>query len=112
QHQFNEFATLAAKYGYRPRPHAVGDAAIDEALTAFEYADRRYPIKGKRWMIDHAFLLGPDHYPRVKALGVLINSQYMHNAQLGKLILAAWHQPLADRSEPYKEWLANGIQFA
>ena len=36
----------------------------------------------------------------------------MHNAQLGKLILAAWKRPLADRSEPYREWIANGITFA
>ena len=112
QQHFNQFATLAAKHGWRLRPHAVGDGAIDEALTAFEYANRRYPITDRRWMIDHAFLLGPDHYPRVKALGVVINSQYMHNAQLGKLILDAWERQLADKSEPFKEWLENGIVFA
>ena len=37
-------------------------------------------------MIDHAFLLLEDHLPKVKSLGVIINSQYMHNAQLGQLI--------------------------
>jgi predicted amidohydrolase YtcJ len=112
QQRFNEFAAISAKYGYRLRPHAVGDAAIDEALTAFEYADARAPIGQRRWMIDHAFLLLPDHYPRVKKLGVMINSQYMHNAQLGKLILDAWKRPLADKSENYKDWVANGILFA
>jgi predicted amidohydrolase YtcJ len=112
QQQFNAFAALAAKHGWRLRPHVVGDAAIDEALAAFEYANARTPIAGKRWMLDHAFLLLPDHYPRVKKLGVVINSQYMHNAQLGELILRAWQRPLADRSEMYKTWLANGIKFA
>ncbi|AJP70797.1 amidohydrolase [Sphingomonas hengshuiensis] len=109
---FKAFAALANRYGWRLRPHAVGDAAIDEALDAFEFANAEKPITGRRWMIDHAFLLGPTHYPRVKALGVVINSQYMHNAQLGKLILKAWERPLADRSEPYREWLENGILFA
>jgi predicted amidohydrolase YtcJ len=56
--------------------------------------------------------LGPQHYQRVKALGLIINSQYMHNYQLGALILKAWKRPLADRSEPYGEWLKNGIMFA
>ena len=110
--QFERFAALVAKYGYRLRPHAVGDAAIDEALDAFEYANKQTPITGRRWMIDHAFLLGPQHYDRVKRLGLIINSQYTHNYELGALILKAWKRPLADRSEPYREWLRNGIMFA
>jgi hypothetical protein len=110
--QFERFAALVAKYGYRLRPHAVGDAAIDEALDAFEYANKQTPITGRRWMIDHAFLLGPQHYDRVKRLGLIINSQYMHNYELGALILKAWKRPLADRSEPYREWLQNRIMFA
>jgi predicted amidohydrolase YtcJ len=110
--QFKRFAALVAKYGYRLRPHAVGDAAIDEALDAFEYANSQTPLTGRRWMIDHAFLLGPQHYERVKRLGLIINSQYMHNYELGALILKAWQRPLADRSEPYREWLQNGLMFA
>jgi predicted amidohydrolase YtcJ len=110
--QFKRFAALVAKYGYRLRPHAVGDAAIDEALDAFEYANSQTPLTGRRWMIDHAFLLGPQHYDRVKRLGLIINSQYMHNYELGALILKAWQRPLADRSEPYRDWLQNGIMFA
>ena len=110
--QFKRFAALVAKYGYRLRPHAVGDAAIDEALDAFDFANSQTPIVKRRWMIDHAFLLGPQHYDRVKRLGLIINSQYMHNYELGALILKAWKRPLADRSEPYAEWLQNGIMFA
>jgi predicted amidohydrolase YtcJ len=109
---FKRFAALVAKYGYRLRPHAVGDAAIDEALDAFEFANAETPIVKRRWMIDHAFLLGPQHYDRVKRLGLIINSQYMHNYELGALVLKAWKRPLADRSEPYREWLENGIMFA
>ena len=110
--QFKQFAALVAKHGYRLRPHAVGDAAIDEALDAFDYANSQTPITDRRWMIDHAFLLGPQHYARVKRLGLIVNSQYMHNYELGALILKAWKRPLADRSEPYRQWLQNGIMFA
>jgi hypothetical protein len=110
--QFKQFAALVAKYGFRLRPHAVGDAAIDEALDAFDFANSQTPIVKRRWMIDHAFLLGPQHYDRVKRLGLIINSQYMHNYELGALILKAWKRPLADRSEPYAEWLKNGVMFA
>jgi hypothetical protein len=112
QQQFNEFSALVAEAGWRLRPHVVGDAAIDEALTAFEYANSKKSIVGRRWMMDHDFLLLPDMYPKVKKLGLFLNSQYMHDAQLGKLILVAWHRPLADKMENYKDWLAAGIKFA
>ncbi len=112
QDQFNQVILAIDEAGYRPRPHVVGDAAIDEALTAFEFANARRSIAGRRWMIDHAFLLRPDMYDKVNHLGVIVNSEYMHNAQLGKLILAAWHRPMADMSERYRDWLANGIFMA
>ena len=112
QDQFDKFAVLANRYGWRLRPHAVGDAAIDQALDSFMAANNDKSIKDRRWMIDHAFLLLPRHYARVKDLGLIINSQYMHNAQLGKLILAAWDRRLADQSEMYKDWVDNGILFA
>lgn len=111
QQHFNEFAAAVAESGWRLRPHLVGDAAIDEALTAFEYANSRTSIVGRRWMLDHDFLLLPDMYPRVKKLYLFLNSQYMHEAQLGGLILTAWHRPLADKMENYKDWLAAGIKF-
>jgi predicted amidohydrolase YtcJ len=110
--QFRDFALLAARYGWRLRPHAVGDAAIDQALTAFEYVNQRIPITERRWAVDHAFLLRPDQYPRIRALGMTVNSQYMHNYQLGALILRSWGRPLADQSERYRDWIANGIRFA
>jgi predicted amidohydrolase YtcJ len=112
QERFNQFAAAVAKAGYRLRPHVVGDAAIDEALTAFEYADKATPLNGRRWMIDHDFLLLPDHYPRVSKLGLILNSQYMHNAQLGPLILRAWGPGLANKSEAYKDWVAHGLMIA
>jgi len=111
QEQFNEFSAAVAQAGWRLRPHAVGDGAIDEALTAFDYANSKTDITKRRWMIDHDFLLLPDMYPKVKKLGLLMNSQYMHDAQLGKLILVAWHRPLADKMENFKDWLAAGIMF-
>lgn len=107
--KFKFVALTAAKNGWRMSPHAVGDAAVDQALDAFEYVNQTVPIADKRWTIDHAFLLRPDHYPRVKKLGVIINSQYMHNYHLGALMVRAWEKPLADQSERYKDWVANGI---
>ena len=111
QDQFNEFSAAVAESGWRLRPHVVGDAAIDEALTAFTYANSKVDITKRRWMMDHDFLVLPDMYPTIKKLGLILNSQYMHDAQLGQLILTAWHRPLADKMENFKDWLAAGIMF-
>ena len=81
--QFRQFAALVDRYGWRLRPHAVGDAAIDEALDAFDFANQQKSIVGRRWMIDHAFLLGPRHYARVKKLGLLINSGIYAQCAIG-----------------------------
>ncbi len=110
--QLREFAKATARYGWRLSPHVVGDAAIDQALDAFEYADRHYPIRDRRWMLEHAFLLMPDHYAQVRDLGLIVNSQYMHNFQLGLLILQAWERPMADMMQRYRDWVDNGILFA
>ena len=42
--------------GWRATTHAVGDAAIDEVLDAYEAANAMHPIAGKRWAIEHAFV--------------------------------------------------------
>lgn len=112
QEQYNVLASAAARHGWRLGPHAVGDAAIDQVLAAYAHANGQTPITDRRWMIDHAFLVLPDHYAEIKNLGVLINSQSMHNYQLGARILDAWKPPLAHMSERYRDWVDNGILFA
>lgn len=112
QEQYNKLAEAAARHGWRLGPHAVGDAAIDEVLAAYRHVNKTTPIADRRWMIDHAFLVLPDHYEDIKELGLIINSQSMHNYQLGEAILRAWKVPLAHMSERYRDWVDNGIIFA
>jgi hypothetical protein len=61
--------------GWRVATHAVGDAAIDLVLEAYEAANRDSSIAGKRWSIEHAFIPHAEHFPRMKALGVAISAQ-------------------------------------
>lgn len=41
--------------GWRVATHAVGDAAVDQVLDAYEAADRDRAIGGRRFAIEHAF---------------------------------------------------------
>ena len=45
--------------GWRATTHAVGDAAIDQVLDAYEAANAEHPIAGKRWAIEHAVRVAP-----------------------------------------------------
>jgi predicted amidohydrolase YtcJ len=112
QKQLNTFAAAAARHGWRPTPHAVGDAAIDQALEAFEYAHARTPITNRRWMIDHAILLQPDHYDRVKRLGLIVNAQPRHNFIIGDKFIEFWGMRRAQMAYRFRDWLDNGVVLA
>lgn len=110
QGQLNTFMAAAAQYGWRPGPHAVGDAAIDQALEAFEYANSREPITERRWMIDHAILLQPDQYDAVKKLGLILNAQPRHLYIIGDKFIEFWGRAAAEGAYRLKDWLDHGVK--
>ena len=67
--RYTEIVRLLNQRGWRVATHAVGDAAIDMVLDAYERANAQLPITGRRWSIEHAFIGRRDHLPRMKTLG-------------------------------------------
>src|SRR5262249_20566071 len=61
--------------GWRVATHAVGDAAIDLVLDAYEAADRDSTIAGKRWSIEHGFVPRADRLPRMRKLGLGVSAE-------------------------------------
>ncbi len=61
--------------GWRAATHAVGDAAIDQVLDAYEAADAERPIAGKRWAIEHLFVSRPEQFARMKRLDLVLSVQ-------------------------------------
>jgi predicted amidohydrolase YtcJ len=112
QAQTNMFFTEVARRFWRPVIHASGDAGIDQALIAFETANKDTRIVGRRWSLAHGNTLQPDHYERVKALGLTITSQYAHLSEGGLKTLQGLGQARADETQRFKDWLANGIEFS
>ena len=51
--------------GWRVATHAVGDAAIDLVLDAYEVANADAPLQGLRWVIEHGFI--PVSYTHLRA---------------------------------------------
>ena len=97
--------------GWRVATHAVGDAAIDLVLEAYEAAHRDSPITERRWVIEHAFVSQPDQLPRIKELGLHISAQnhlYLAAPSLRKY----WGSERADGVTPVRTYLDAGLEVS
>jgi predicted amidohydrolase YtcJ len=61
--------------GFQIHAHAIGDAAIRQALNAIEAVTRVNPRWDRRPVIAHAQLIHPNDLPRFASLGVIANIQ-------------------------------------
>ena len=89
---------------WRVATHAVGDAAIDLVLNAYEKANAERSITGRRWSIEHAFIGRRDQLPRMKALGVAIAAQN-HLFLAGPSLVKYWGPTRAAITTPVKMYL-------
>src|SRR5688572_220119 len=96
---------------WRVATHAVGDAAIDLVLNAYEKANAERSIIGRRWSIEHAFIGRPDHLPRMKALGLAISAQN-HLYLAGPSLVRYWGASRAGITTPARMYLDAGLQVS
>jgi predicted amidohydrolase YtcJ len=94
--------------GWRVATHAVGDAAMDLVLDAYEAADRDRSIAGRRWTIEHAFIGRADHLPRLKKLEVAISAQD-HLYLAGPSLVKYWGRERAFLTTPVRMYLEYGL---
>jgi predicted amidohydrolase YtcJ len=93
---------------WRVATHAVGDAAIDLVLSAYEKANADRSIVGRRWSIEHAFIGRPDHLPRMKALTLAISAQH-HLYLAGPSLVKYWGTERAGITTPARMYLDAGL---
>lgn len=99
------------RQGWRPTTHAVGDAAVDQVLTAYEKADADRPIAGKRWAIEHAFIVRPDLVDRMKRMNLMVSAQD-HLYLAAPVLKKYWGWDLASEVTPVKTFLDAGLLVA
>lgn len=97
--------------GWRVATHAVGDAAIDLVLDAYEAADKESPIRGKRWSIEHGFIPRPEHFPRMKKLGLVLSAQN-HLYLAAPSLKSYWGEKRTAWMTPLRAYLDAGIPIA
>jgi predicted amidohydrolase YtcJ len=108
-------SVAAAKAGFQLHYHAIGDAAVSEALNAIgaaEIAVSRTDIRAK---VTHLQMVTPTDFTRFAQLGVValpqpywfVKDSYYYNLQLP--YLGKWR---ADREYPMKSFFDNGVLVA
>ena len=106
--EYNAVVKTINDLGWRATTHAVGDAAIDQVLDAYEAANAERPIVGKRWSIEHLFVSQPAQFARMRKLDVILSVQdhlYLAAPALKNYLGAA----RASRITPLKSYLDAGF---
>ena len=78
----DEIDTLVASYYEQRVPifiHALGDAAIDQAIGAVRFAEKKHPREDVRTQLIHLQVLPTDQIEALRALDVTLTFQNTHN---------------------------------
>ena len=100
-----------ARNGWRAATHAVGDAAIDLVLEGYRQAHAEAPFARDQWVIEHAFVAKPDHFPRIRELGLVLSVQD-HLYVAGPSLRKMWGDHRAETVTPVKTYLDQGFLLA
>jgi predicted amidohydrolase YtcJ len=102
-HEFaKERVRFAASLGLPTFFHAIGDAAVREALDLSACAP------GLSHSVEHAQLIHGDDLPRFAAQGVIASLQPLHLLTDTPVLLERWGEERARRSFPVKSLLESG----
>lgn len=100
--------------GLQVHVHAIGDAAVHQALDAFEEARRRHGLNDARHQVAHLQLVRPEDRPRFGDLQVVANLQGMWVSRATPAV--ALLEPHLDEERrswqyPFRDLLANDAHF-
>jgi predicted amidohydrolase YtcJ len=100
--RFNALVATANRYGWRVGVHAVGDAAVDTVLEAYELADRARSIKGRRFIVIHGSLMRRDQMERARRLDVRVDAQTSFLWDKAAVVARFLGKETADRAFPMR----------
>ncbi len=106
--EFAEVVTALAAEGWRVATHAVGDLALDQVLDGYATANRKTPLAGKRWSVEHGFIVAPDQFARLRELDLAVAGQH-HLYLAAPSLERYWGRERAERVTPMRSFLDEGI---
>ncbi|MFC6727755.1 amidohydrolase [Natronoarchaeum mannanilyticum] len=112
--ELREIVADAAASDFPVAAHAIGDAAIDAALDAFENADAALEDPNRRYRIEHAELADDEQIDRMAAAGVVASAQpnFLQWAGEGGLYDRRLGVERRKRADRFRGWLDAGVPVA
>ncbi|MCA9835676.1 MAG: amidohydrolase family protein, partial [Trueperaceae bacterium] len=112
QDKLENFVLEAHKRGLQCAFHAVGDRAVEQALSAYESAQGKYPRPNARHRIEHAQLIQEDHIERARRAGIVMGLQPAFNYQWEHQIYEQWIGERANSVDPLASFYHQGVAIA
>jgi len=103
---------FANEEGWQVGVHCAGGRAIDITLRAFEAADRKRPIRGRRFTIIHAYLPSEENFEQCRRMEVVVASQPSFLCNLGDSFYENLGPERAFYAKPHRDWIDHGIVVA
>jgi predicted amidohydrolase YtcJ len=108
-----DFVLQAHQKGFQCAFHAVGDRAVEQALSAYEKAQAKVPRPDARHRIEHAQMIQQDHMQRIKKAGVVMSLQPSFNHLWDHHSYLEWvEEARALRVDYLKSWQDQEIPMA
>lgn len=95
----------AAARKWQVTAHCAGEGAMDELLDAYEFVDRRTPIRDRRFCITHANFPSRLNLDRCRALGVCADVQPAWLWKDGRALAGVLGGERMRWFQPYRTWL-------
>jgi predicted amidohydrolase YtcJ len=102
----------AHKKGYQLACHAIGDAAIEQLITAYEKALAAYPDPDRRHRIEHCGFSTPAQHERMIKAGIYPCPQQVFIYDFGDAYVSVLGEERGLTSYPFKTWMDLGLKPA
>lgn len=106
----NRMVAEGHRDGFRFAIHAIGDAAIEQVLDAYEAALAEAPDPDRRHRIEHCGWLRPDQMERMVLMHVLPAPQPAFLYHFGDLYLTLLERERVEASHPMRTWIERGLE--
>lgn len=110
--QMKSIFTEAHRRGWQMCVHVTGDGGIDALLEALEAADEDQPVRERRFTLTHAYFPALDQIPRMKKLGMGVDTQSFLYLRDADAIAKVYGQSWAERFIGLGDWVRGGIPVA
>ncbi|CAD5282523.1 conserved hypothetical protein [Bosea sp. 62] len=98
--------------GYQLACHAIGDAAIEQLITAYEKALAAYPDPDRRHRIEHCGFSTPQQHERMVKAGIYPCPQQVFIHDFGDAYVKVLGEERALPSYPFRTWFDLGLKPA